>query len=200
MQALLIFFDLTLAVLALIVAPLAGLRGSRRWLFLLAGLAAARLVTAVALAQTVVPRSELRKQLEADIMCTCGGCKAPMNNCPMGPSCHGLKEQREKLDKFLDAGMDREQIRAAFVKDHGGEDVLAMPIDRGFNKLAWALPYVAGLGGAAMVALVAFRWSRRRDDEGAASEAGTNNTGDANASAKNDALNTRLDDELRDLD
>jgi cytochrome c-type biogenesis protein CcmF len=158
------------------------------------------LLPSVAGAQTALPRSELRKQLEAEIMCKCGGCKAPMNNCPMGPSCHGLKEQREKLEKFLDAGMDREQIRAAFVKDHGGEDILAMPIDRGFNKLAWALPYVAGATGAAVVGLVAFRWSRRRSDEGAGDEAGKTNTAGADASAQDVALRARLDDELRDLD
>src|SRR4051794_991542 len=66
----------------------------------------ALLLPVTAGAQAVIPRQELRKQLEGDLMCTCGGCKAPMNNCPMGASCHGLKEQREKLDKYLDAGMD----------------------------------------------------------------------------------------------
>jgi len=142
-------------------------------------------------AQTLIPRNELRKQLEGDLMCTCGGCKAPMNNCPMGASCHGLKDQREKLEKYLDAGMDRDQIRAAFVKDHGGQDILAAPLDEGFNKLAWVLPYIAGGTGAAIVGLVAFRWTRKREDEPA----------DAVAPVKQeDALSTRLDDELRDLD
>ena len=142
-------------------------------------------------AQTLVPRNELRKQLEGDLMCTCGGCKAPMNNCPMGASCHGLKEQREKLEKYLDAGMNRDQIRAAFVKDHGGQDILAAPLDQGFNKLAWVLPYVAGGTGAAILGLVAFRWSRKREDEPA----------EALPHVKQeDALSARLDDELRDLD
>ena len=149
------------------------------------------LMPIAAQAQTVVPRSELRRQLEAALMCKCGGCKAPMNNCPMGPACHGLKEQREKLEKYLDAGMTREQIRAAFVKDHGGQDVLAAPIDEGFNKLAWVLPYIAGGTGAAIVGLVAVRWSRKREDEPA----------EAIAPVKQeDALSARLDDELRDLD
>ena len=140
-------------------------------------------------AQTVVPRSELRKQLEGDIMCSCGGCKAPMNNCPMGPGCHGLKEQSEKLDGFLAQGMTREQVRAAFVADHGGQDVLAAPIDEGFNRLAWALPYVAGVTGAALVGLMARRWTRRDGDAPAAT-----------AVPEEDALRARLDDELRDLD
>src|SRR3954470_2643311 len=82
------------------------------------------LIPGVARAQSLPSKEQLRKQLEGDVMCTCGGCLAPMNNCPMGASCHGLKEQREKLDKFIAQGMTREQIRAAFVRDHGGEDVL----------------------------------------------------------------------------
>jgi cytochrome c-type biogenesis protein CcmF len=147
------------------------------------------LLPAIASAQTVVPKSELRKQLEGDIMCTCGGCRAPMNNCPMGSACHGLKEQGAKLDKYLAQGMNREQVRAAFVADHGGQDVLAAPIDEGFNRLAWALPYVVGVTGAAVVGLVALRWTRRPDAAAAVAEAPVE-----------DALRARLDDELRDLD
>jgi hypothetical protein len=148
------------------------------------------LLPGVARAQTVVPRSELHRQLEGEIMCTCGGCRAPMNNCPMGPGCHGLKEQTEKLDRFLAQGMTHDQVLAAFVADHGGQDVLAAPLDKGFNRLAWALPYVVGATGAALVGLVASRWARRHDAVPAlASEAPVE-----------DALKARLDDELRDLD
>nr|WP_221378872.1 multicopper oxidase family protein [Actinoplanes polyasparticus] len=46
MQAILLFTDLTLAVLLLIAAPIAGVKASRRWLVVLAGLAGARLVVA----------------------------------------------------------------------------------------------------------------------------------------------------------
>ena len=151
----------------------------------------------VAHAQTVVPRSELRKQLEADLMCKCGGCKAPMNNCQMGPGCHGLQRQHAKLDEYIAKGMTREQILAAFVADHGGQDILAAPIDEGFNRLAWALPYAVGATGAAAVGLVALRWSRRRD----ADPANRASAGSANGTPDNtDALRARLDDELRDLD
>lgn len=142
-------------------------------------------------AQTVIPRSELRKQIEAEVMCTCGGCRAQLNNCQMRPNCHGLNEQNRKLDAFLAQGMTREQVLEAFVADHGGQDVLAKPLDRGFNKLAWAVPYVAGLSAAALIGLVAVRWSRRDDDAArpAAAPAGDD-----------PALRERLDDELRDLD
>ena len=113
-----------------------------------------------------------------------------MNNCPMGAGCHGLKEQSAKLDAYLAQGMNRDQVRAAFVADHGGQDVLTAPIDEGFNRLAWALPYVVGVTGAALVGLVAMRWTRRQD-------AAPTPVPEAPVE---DALRARLDDELRDLD
>ncbi|HSC27192.1 MAG TPA: cytochrome c-type biogenesis CcmF C-terminal domain-containing protein, partial [Vicinamibacterales bacterium] len=142
-------------------------------------------------AQSVVPaaKSELRKQLEGDIMCMCG-CRAPMNDCPMGPTCHGLQEQNALMDKFLAAGMTREEVRAAFVAHYGSQDVLAAPIDEGFNRLAWLLPYLLGTTGALAAAFVAFRWARREPEPQQQAPAPTD---DPN-------LLARLDDELRDLD
>jgi cytochrome c-type biogenesis protein CcmF len=140
-------------------------------------------------ATTALPeKSELRRQVENDIMCTCG-CRAPMNNCPMGPSCHGLEALNAKLDTYFAQGLTRDQIRRALVADHGGQDILTSPIDSGFNRLAWMFPYVVGIVGAGAIALAAKRWSRHD----AASQR-------EQAVAADGALNMRLDDELRDLD
>ena len=116
-----------------------------------------------------------------------------MNNCQMRPNCHGLNEQNAKLDAFLAKGLNHDQILEAFVADHGGQDVLAKPLDRGFNKLAWAVPYAVGLSGAALIGLVAVRWTRR---DAAARPSAT----EAPSGGDDPALRERLDDELRDLD
>jgi cytochrome c-type biogenesis protein CcmF len=141
--------------------------------------------------RTVVPppKSDLRRQLEGDIMCTCG-CRAPMNDCPMGPSCHDLEGLHAKLDRFLAAGMNRDQVRAAFVEEYGSQAVLTAPIDRGLNRLAWFFPYAVGITGALVAGLVAVRWSRKEPNEAPGPTAGT----------PDPQLQTRLDDELRDLD
>jgi cytochrome c-type biogenesis protein CcmF len=139
---------------------------------------------------SVNPKSALYRQLEGEIMCTCGGCRRPMNDCPMDPNCHGLDEQRAKLARYLEQGMDRDAVLAAFVADHGSQEILARPIDRGFNRLLWLFPYL--LGGSALlgVGLVARRWSH--GEQASAAEL---------AETREDrALNERLDDELRDLD
>jgi cytochrome c-type biogenesis protein CcmH/NrfF len=134
-------------------------------------------------------RSEVEKKLEGELMCMCG-CMRPMNDCPMEPNCHGLTEQRAKIDKLLDAGLDHDAVLAAFVKDYGSQEVLAAPIDKGFNRLAWLFPYLLGGVGAVAIAIAARRWSRRESDS----------QSPAPTDSQDDALTQRLDDELRDLD
>ena len=92
-------------------------------------------------------KSSLRKQIESDIMCTCG-CRVAMATCPMGPSCHGLQTLGPKIDELTAKGMTREQVRDALVAEHGGQDILLAPIDKGFNRLAWLFPYAIGVVGA----------------------------------------------------
>jgi cytochrome c-type biogenesis protein CcmF len=141
--------------------------------------------------RTAAEKAELRRSLQGEIMCTCGGCRRPLNDCPMEPNCHGLDVQRGKLDKFIDAGLTRDEILAAFVADHGSQEILMRPIDQGFNRLAWLFPYLVGATGALMAFAVARRWARRRDLETAPASA---------RAAEDPVLQNRLDDELRDLD
>jgi cytochrome c-type biogenesis protein CcmF len=143
-------------------------------------------------AQTVAPvkRSELRKHMEGQLMCMCG-CRAPMNNCPMGPSCHGLQDQQPKLEAYVARGMDVDAIKAAFVQEYG-EQVLLEPPNRGFNRLAWFFPYLVGAVGAAAIGVVALRWSKNENGSAPAASSA--------ATPEDTKMQERLDDELRDLD
>ena len=76
-----------------------------------------------------------------------------------------------------------------FIGFYGGQHFLRVPIDKGFNRLAWFVPYMVGATGLVVVGMTARRWSRKRD--GAASEP---------AAPSDPALEERLDDELRNLD
>ena len=89
-------------------------------------------------------------------------------------------------------GKTREQIYAYYIAKYGSQEPLASPIDEGFNRLAWFFPYLIGATGAASIAIVAFRWSKR-DEENPAAERSSD-------AAEEPALRERLDDELRDLD
>jgi len=123
-------------------------------------------------------------------MCTCGACRAPLNDCQMRPACHGYHEQNAKIDADIAKGMSRDEILAEFVKEHGGQDILTAPIDRGFNRLAWLLPYVVGASGASILGFAAWRWSKKDDPP----------SGTPESMPSDDALAERLEDELRDLD
>ncbi|HXE79955.1 MAG TPA: cytochrome c-type biogenesis CcmF C-terminal domain-containing protein [Vicinamibacterales bacterium] len=138
----------------------------------------------------VVPRSELERRLEGEILCTCG-CRRSLNNCGM-TNCRGLEQQMPKLKAHVASGKSYEEIIQAFVDEYGGQHILAAPLDRGFNRLAWFVPYALGIGGLAMVAVVARRWSRRRDSEPEAEP--------SSAPPLDRSLEARLDDELRDLE
>jgi cytochrome c-type biogenesis protein CcmF len=138
----------------------------------------------------VQPRSELQRALEDRILCMCG-CRQPMGSCQMRPNCAHYDEQAAKIKNYIGEGKDYDDVVQAFVSEHQSQAVLAAPLDEGFNRLAWAVPYAMGVVGLLLAGVMAVRWSRRSSaNEGAAHE----------APAQSDPMAARLDDELRDLD
>ncbi len=143
----------------------------------------------VELSQTVaiVPRTPLEKDLLAELVCMCGTCgRKRIGEC----TCQVAADQRAELASLIQSGKTRQEIIDFEVKKYGSQEVLAQPIDKGFNRLAWLLPYFTGALGMAAIGGVAWRWSRR----GAAA------TPAESAAPLNAAMESRLDDELRDLD
>jgi cytochrome c-type biogenesis protein CcmF len=138
----------------------------------------------------VQPRSELQRALEDRIMCMCS-CRQPMGSCQMRPNCGHYDEQSAKVKTYISQGKGYEEVLNAFVSEHQSQAVLAAPIDRGFNRLAWAVPYAIGVTGLLLAAGVAVRWSRRSRQSNAVSR---------ESQSVDDSLAARLDDELRDLD
>ena len=65
--------------------------------------------------------------------------------------------------------------------------MLGAPLDQGFNRLAWLVPYLVGGAGIVLVGVAASRWSHRSEPADA-------------APAGDPEMEQRLDDELRDLD
>jgi cytochrome c-type biogenesis protein CcmF len=135
----------------------------------------------------VVQQSALEKDLETEIMCSCGGCRSSIKDCPM-LNCHGDVAQTAKLRKLIAEGKTREEIIAIYVKDFGSEGILMRPINRGFNRLVWLAPYIIGVLAFVAVGFTARRWARPAPQVIAAGP------------ALDPTLNARLDDELRNLD
>jgi cytochrome c-type biogenesis protein CcmH len=68
------------------------------------------------------------------------------------------------ISKRIAAGDTKSEIKRRLVADYGPQ-ILASPPRHGFNLLAWALPLVGVLGGAGILGILAWRWTRVREPE-----------------------------------
>ena len=143
-------------------------------------------------ATLVVPRSTLERELQGEIICMCGTCgRKRIGEC----TCGMAARMREEVAQLVAEGRTRDQVYEYYIAKYGSQEPLASPIDRGFNRLAWLVPYLAGATGALGLAFAAVRWSRRGSTVVATTPQNANGP-----AAGDSALNARLDDELRDLD
>jgi cytochrome c-type biogenesis protein CcmF len=133
------------------------------------------------------PKNAQEQRLRERMGCFCGTCEhEPLTKC----TCGHAEDQRAVLRAQIDEGKSDDDIISALRDLYGGQHFLRQPLDEGFNRLAWAVPYV--IGGVAFVgiALVARRWSHQ---DRLASASGGSVPLDPD-------MNDRLDDELRNLD
>jgi cytochrome c-type biogenesis protein CcmF len=134
------------------------------------------------------PRNDFEKQLQHEIVCTCGTCgHANIGECRKDP-CGTSHQMRAELAALVDQKKSHDEIIQWFVTKYGDQRMLGAPIDQGFARLAWLFPYLVGASGAVAVGFVAVRWSRHQD---APAEA---------LPPVDTELDDRIDDELRDLD
>jgi cytochrome c-type biogenesis protein CcmF len=137
----------------------------------------------------VIPRTPLERELQREIICMCGTCgRKRIGEC----TCSMAAEMRDEVSRLVGEGKSREQVYEYYIAKFGSQEPLASPIDRGFNRLAWFVPYLVGTSGALGIALVALRWSRRPPV--------TQGKSGAESAPPDPDLDARLNDELRDLD
>jgi cytochrome c-type biogenesis protein CcmF len=135
------------------------------------------------------PRTAFEKQMQHEIVCTCGACGHQTIAECRKDACSTSHQMRGELAAFIDEGKSHDEIIQAFISKYGSEEMLGAPVDKGFNRLAWLVPYLAAVTGAVMVGFAAIRWSRRSDQPH-----------DPAPAAADPDLDERLDHELRDLD
>ena len=88
----------------------------------------------------------------------------------MCPTCHTTLDQsdaaaaqqiKREIAKRIDQCWSTKQIEDELVGNFG-QGILAAPPHKGFDLLAWWLPLGGVIGGAALLALGVWRWSRTR--------------------------------------
>jgi cytochrome c-type biogenesis protein CcmH len=72
------------------------------------------------------------------------------------------RKMKSDIAGRIAAGESKKEIKDELVAEFG-QQILAAPPAKGFNLLAWLLPFVALFGGALVLGLLAWRWSRDRD-------------------------------------
>jgi cytochrome c-type biogenesis protein CcmH len=118
---------------------------------------AAALALAGPAAACAHPRTSLA-YLEGQVMC---------------PICHTTLDQSDSpaarqiesfISKRIAACWTTKRIESALVANYG-QEILAAPSHKGFDLLAWWLPIAGVLGGALVLAVGVWRWSRRQEPE-----------------------------------
>jgi len=96
--------------------------------------------------------------LSKQFICQCG-CTMVLDSCTH-VECHSREEMTTLIKEELAQGKSEEQIIQLFVTRYG-EQVLASPPKKGFNLVAWILPFAAILAGAGVIYVVIRRWVSR---------------------------------------
>ena len=102
-------------------------------------------------ASAASPLSNLSQQL----VCQCG-CTLTVANCTH-QECSSREEMTRLIVQKLDEGLSEPQVIQYFVAQYG-EQVLASPTKKGFNLVAWILPFAVIIVGAAIIYLALKRW------------------------------------------
>ena len=125
---------------------------------------------------------EQRDDLERRIACQCGctldiyTCRTTDFSCQVSPAMHA------DVNALVAGGYSAQEIIDAFNVTYG-EQVLMAPKREGFNLVGYFMPFAALATGAAVVAVLLRKWSRRAAATAAARAAEPVPAGDGNATA-----------------
>jgi cytochrome c-type biogenesis protein CcmH len=148
----------------------------------LAAVAAVALAFAGPAAACAHPKTSL-SFLEGQIMCPTCHTTLDMSESP------AAQQIKAQISKRIAECWSAKQIENELVGNFG-QGILAAPPRKGFDLLAWWLPIVGVLAGAAVIAVAVWRWSRTREPEPGGSD-------DAPVDAE---LDRRIDDLLARMD
>lgn len=107
----------------------------------------------------LVPCGALRaastqEKVESELMCHCGCSDLTVRTCSCGTAA-GIKQD---IAQRLSSGQSAEQVVEAYVAQYG-EQILSAPTRRGFNLLAWIVPFAAILAAGTLVVVLTRRWA-----------------------------------------
>jgi len=126
-------------------------------------------------------------EIENNLMCDCG-CGQLLGTC----ECERAEEMRAMIRGMLDKGKTKEEILSSFVSQYG-ESILSAPPKKGFNLVAYILPFVGLLVGVVVAVVFVRKWAFSGRKE-------ASDEGDAEVADLNDEMQKKIDDELKKLE
>jgi cytochrome c-type biogenesis protein CcmH len=123
-----------------------------------------RVLVTLVLALAVVPsalaseRHPTQAELEGELVCPTCSTTLDQSNAPIA------LRMKQFVRRRIAAGDTKSEIKEQLVAQFG-KGVLAAPERNGFDLLAWVLPIVGLLGGATVLTVLAWRWTRRPEDD-----------------------------------
>ena len=97
-------------------------------------------------------------ELEGELVCPTCNTTLDQSNAPIA------LRMKQFVRTRIAAGDTKSEIKDQLVAQFG-KGVLAAPEQSGFDLLAWVLPIAGLLVGGAVLTVLAWRWTRRPEDE-----------------------------------
>jgi cytochrome c-type biogenesis protein CcmF len=145
-------------------------------------------------------RNDRESKLFQKIVCQCGTCgRQVLSECACGTA-HAM---RHKIQQLIDGGASDEQVIDYELQTYPGQSALVVPLDKGFNRVAWLLPISALLFAAGGLVVMARKWTyaaRIARERGASAPAVASTGAAAQPTGPRDEYEDKLDDELDELD
>ena len=146
------------------------------------------LLLAMLLPTTAVYAALTSKDIEKELICQCG-CTMMVDVC----ECDTANQIRAKITEMIDQGQDKDQIIAYFVNTYG-EKMLSSPPKKGFNLVAWIVPFAAVAAGGIALFFILRAWARRGKSLKVPKESPTEQS---TTVAETDGYRSRLEAELK---
>ena len=94
------------------------------------------------------------------IVCICGGCIQMLLECNH-VGCRYSDRMRQQLATGIQNGLSDEAILQSFVREYG-TIVLAAPTSRGFDRMAWVMPFAVFFAVTFGAGVVIRKWKERQ--------------------------------------
>jgi cytochrome c-type biogenesis protein CcmF len=159
-------------------------------------------------AKELAPISQVAERAMRDLVCLCGGCqRESLLECRCGYAAderkaliailgrHDLLSVQGRDDAYKDV-IDTFMAKYEAKREGDGQRVLMVPTDSRFNRLSWLVPYLAFVGGLALLFAIGRRWVR----SGQLAQKPPSDPAKGASRDEDDEYAELLDDELRDTD